>query len=319
VRSGLLAPYRRYRRAGATLPFGDPALDHGAAFEGYFWRFTDTAHGRVVIALCGLSRSGGGRWALAALAEHPSHEVRTAMVPQATGDPSSFAVRASEVVTASARSVSFALGPEAGLEAEISEARPFPRRALGASGAAQAIPGLPQYWNPYLLGGRARGLLTLGDERISLDGATVYAEKNWGSSFPERWWWGQADDFEGADACVAFAGGPVRVSGLAMRSTLVAARLGARTLVLAPPLALATADVGAHGWRIRARSALHRVEIEGEDAGTAVTLPVPVPGRRAAEPRSHQALAGTLRVTIRRGRRILLRGESTHAGLEVHR
>ena len=41
------------------------------------------------------------------------------------------------------------------------------------------------------------------------DGATVYAEKNWGPRFTEHWWWGQAQAFEGADACVAFAGGRV--------------------------------------------------------------------------------------------------------------
>jgi tocopherol cyclase len=77
------------------------------------------------------------------------------------------------------------------------------------------------------------------------------------------------------------------------------------------------AAAGAGGWRVRARSARHSVELEG-DAGPAGTLalPVPVPGRRAVEPRSRQALAGRLAVVVRRGRRTLLRDESALAGLE---
>lgn len=308
----------RYRRAGADPPFQDPARDHWAAFEGYYWRFVDAGRGRVVVALCGLSRGGGGRWALVALATHPGGVVRTAIVPHAAGDRRGFAVQAGDAVAASAQSVRFALGADALLEVEISASRPFPRRALGASGLAHLLPGLPQYWHPYLLGGRVRGFLTLGDERIPLDGSSVYAEKNWGASFPPRWWWGQADAFDGADACVAFAGGPVRVSRFGMRPTLLVARLGERWLSLAPPFALAVAEVGADGWRVTARSARYRIEIEGEDAGTGVTLPVPVAARREVEPRAHQALAGRLGIVVRRGRRTLMRGESRLAGLERH-
>ena len=65
------------------------------------------------------------------------------------------------------------------------------------------------------------------------DGAVVYAEKNWGPRFTEHWWWGQAQGFPGADACVAFAGG--RVLGGA--PTSVVTRVEDRVLRLAPPFA----------------------------------------------------------------------------------
>ena len=58
-----------YRRAGADLPFGDPARAHGVGMEGYYWRFTDVEAGRVVIVLCGICTAGAGRWALVALGD----------------------------------------------------------------------------------------------------------------------------------------------------------------------------------------------------------------------------------------------------------
>jgi hypothetical protein len=86
---------------------------------------------------------------------------------------------------------------------------------------------------------------------------------------------------------------------------------------LGPPLASMAAAASDGAWRIRGRSALHSVLIEGEADGTATaSMPVPLPLERALEPRSRQVLAGRLAVTLRRGRRVLYRGESALAGLE---
>jgi hypothetical protein len=69
--------------------------------------------------------------------------------------------------------------------------------------------------------------------------------------------------------------------------------------------------------RIRASGPRHSVELEAEANGADVhRLPVPVPAQRRAEPRSAQHLAGHVAVTVRRGRRLLYRGESSLAGLE---
>ena len=60
-----------YRSSGADLPFGSLTSRHGVAMEGYFWRFTDPAAQRVVIALIGVQRSRRGPWALVGLGAHP--------------------------------------------------------------------------------------------------------------------------------------------------------------------------------------------------------------------------------------------------------
>ena len=319
-----------YRRAGADPPFWDPARDHGGAFEGYYWRFVDRSAGRVVIALCGLTVTAGERWAVVAVAAHPWGVVHETILREASAERAGLGVRAGAGLAASGgaseatisgsdRELEVELPPALSLRARIHGPRRFPRRALGGSGVAQLVPGLPQYWQPHLMGGRVSGELRLDGEAIPLDGASAYVEKNWGSSFPGRWWWGQADDFD-EDACVAFAGGPIGLAGATIAPTLVAIRLGDRFLSLAPPLARTVAAVGERGWRIRSRSPRYVVELEGDDpAASAVALPVPRPDRVATEPRSHQALAGRLRVAVRRDGRALLEGESRLAGLERDR
>jgi len=56
-----------YRGWGADWPFGRPERAHGVAMEGYYWRITDPATHRVVIALIGIQTDDTGCWALAGL------------------------------------------------------------------------------------------------------------------------------------------------------------------------------------------------------------------------------------------------------------
>ena len=72
-----MTPLTAYRRTGADPPFGDPRRAHGTRFEGYYWRITDAAAGRVAIALCGVCRDAAGPWAIVALAAHPGGLVRS--------------------------------------------------------------------------------------------------------------------------------------------------------------------------------------------------------------------------------------------------
>jgi hypothetical protein len=306
-----------YRRTGADPPFGDSRRAHGVRFEGYYWRFTDAAAGRVVIALCGSCRDAAGTWGLVALAAQPGGLVRSALVPVAHPDPDGLGIVAADVLRGTPDSLHVDLGPDARLDLRLRGRRPWPpRRAFGAIGPAQLVPGLPQYWHPHLLGARVEGEARLGEETVDLSGATAYAEKNWGPAFTEHWWWGQAQGFPDADACVAFAGGRIALAGVRAAPTAVVVRVEDRVLRLAPPLARMTAEIGTGGWRIHGRSARWAVEIEGEAAGEPAVLPVPVPGRREVEHRSHHHLAGRLRVTLRRGWRTAFAGESALAGLE---
>jgi tocopherol cyclase len=303
-----------YRRTGADPPFLDPVRAHGVGMEGYYWRLTDHAAGRVVVAICGVAQAADGPWAMVILAAHPGGYVRVATTRTAFADPGRLGVLAGGALEADASGLRVDLGDDARLDVALEERVGWPRRAFGALGVAQAVPGLHQYWHPHLLGGRAVGSARLGGEELALD-AAAYAEKNWGAAFSEHWWWGQA--FPDADACVAFAGGRIRVGPVGAAPTAVVVRVRSELVRLGPPFASMAAAASDGAWRIRGRSALHSVLIEGEADGTATaSLPVPLPGQRALEPRSRQVLAGRLAVTLRRGRRVVYRGESSLAGLE---
>ena len=314
-RAGRLAA--AYRGAGADPPFGDPRRAHGVAMEGYYWRFTDPAAGRCIVALCGVCRAPDGVWAVVGLAGHPGGLVRWTNAARAVADPDALGVAASDaegatVLRGSDRRLMVDLGPDARLEAVLEGRATWPRRAFGGLGPAQAVPGLPQYWHPWLLHARVRGEAVLGGETIDLDGFDAYAEKNWGARFPGRWWWGQAGFGDGALA--AFAGG--RLGG-PLAATAVVVRTGREVLRFTPPAAIVTAAAGGGAWRLRARSARAVLELEADASAPPHVLPVPVPLERRAVLRSEHHLGGRLRVLVRRGGRVLLREESSLAGLEL--
>ena len=84
-----------YRRTGADLPGGDPLRAHGVAMEGYFWRFSDAATGRAVIALVGVNRDARGEsWALVGLGAWPGRSLGLAVAPTGWASPSGLQVRA---------------------------------------------------------------------------------------------------------------------------------------------------------------------------------------------------------------------------------
>jgi hypothetical protein len=288
--------------------------------EGYFWRFSDPASGRVVVALCGVTRTEGETWATVALAGHPGGFLRSADVRPAGADPIRLGAWAGDgAFRADADGVRVDLGPDAQLDVRICDPRPWPRRAFGGLGAAQAVPGLDQYWHPHLLGGRASGVAIIGDAQLDLDGFRVYAEKNWGAGgFPGRWWWGQAHGFARPEACVAFAGGDVRVGPVTLPATALVVRFGDALVRLGHPLSSpVTAEAGDGHWRLRGRSARWSIAVDANaPPGDAHVLPVPLPRAGYSVPGALENLAGVLRVTVRQRGRVVFADESRLAGLE---
>lgn len=271
-------------------------------FEGYYWRFAGPGWSAAVIA--GVCRDARGTWAMITLAAQPGGVEYTAIADRTWIDPDGLGVDAPPYLRADADSLTVDLGP--GLTARFSARRDWPRRPWGPLGPAHSLPWLGQYWAPHLLGARVSGQF---GER-PLDGASVYAEKNWGAAFASHWWWGQAGFEDGAG--VAFAGG--RVHGAA--PTAVAAWTPSGVVTLAPPFARTVAQAGGGEWRIRATSPRWKVELEGEATEPPLLLPVPLPDERRLEVRSRHHLRGRVRVRIHRSRRLWLDAESGTAGLE---
>jgi hypothetical protein len=309
----LPALHAAYRRTGADLPWvDDPATAHDTGLEGWFWRVVDPRAGRVLVVLCGLSRPpGAAPWALVAVVAHPGGFVRWAQTDGGAGFPDRFGVAAPPLIDGGDRRLRARVDDDTWVDLELRAPVRVPRPSLGP---AQALPGLHQYWHAHLAGGVASGEACLGGERWSLDGAEAYAEKNWGGTFAEDWWWGQAS--LGPDAGVSFAGGRLRLGRAAAAPTAVILRLGPSVHRLVPPLALVTASTGDGTWRVRARRPGLRVDIEGETGAAPHILPVPLAVQRRSDLRSEHHLAGRMAVSVYEGRRLRLREETDLAGLE---
>ena len=308
-----------YRTTGADLPGGDPRPSHGAEMEGYFWRFTDAAAGRAIVALCGVNRHPDGDWATVALAAHPGGFVRSAVVPDAAAAADRLHVRAGDALVADESSLRVDLGPDARLHVRLDRTIGWSLR-LGAGGIFSAVPFLNQYWHPHVLGGSASGSVTAGADQWELDGAGVYAEKNWGRGFPLRWWWGEAHDFEGAagEVCVAFSGGVLSLGPIAVTVGGVVARVGDEVIRLTPPTALVRSqvDIERDRWQVDARGRRHRVAVTGWGVGAPHILPVPLPAERRNVDTDVEHLGGRIHLRVQaRGRR-LFDGASPLAGLE---
>ncbi|MDQ3678121.1 MAG: tocopherol cyclase family protein [Actinomycetota bacterium] len=313
-----------YRRTGADLPFADPCGYHGIAMEGYFWRLTHVASGTVLIVLAGVNRDrAGATWGTVGIAAHPGGFSRSVAVAQASGARRGIGVWAGEGdatnLRADADSLHVNLGAAARLDVRFADTVPWPRGAFGGIGPAQSIPGLSQYWHPHVLGGRVSGTAHVDGRDIDLDGATIYAEKNWGrGGFPPAWWWGQSHGFERDDVCVAFAGGRAGLGRAQVLATSLVARVGDEVVRAVRPLNPMRVEVGPRGWRFQARTARHTIELEGKANGTPPhALPVPIAGeRRNLEGAAAQYLASDVRLVVRRGRHMLFSGSSALAGLE---
>lgn len=311
-----------YRRTGADLPGQDPRPTHHAEMEGWYWRLTDAARGRVVVALCGINRHPAGNWATVAVAAHPwppGHGgplVRSAAVDGARATDAAYVVAAGDVLLADERTLRVDLD-DAHLDVEFHDLVGWPLR-LGGGGAFSVLPALGQYWHPHALGGRASGTLRVGGEIWTLDGAAVYAEKNWGAGFPEHWWWGQAQGFADPSVCVTFGGGLLRAGPFATDVTGVVVRTPTGVVRFTPPVARVHAVVRDNEWHVDARKRGWRVLLAGDGAGQIpAVLPVPVPAERRNVARDVQHLGGRLRVRLYHRGTVVLDDASRLAALEV--
>ena len=295
--------------------------------EGYFWRITDPATGRVLIALCGANKGPKGPWATIGVASWPNGFIRTEALEGSWTDPTRLGVKggtgkdlALPAFAGDDQRLTVALGPDARIDLKFHDRSQWRSRAFGGSSIFQMVPGLNQYWHPWLLGGRASGQAHIGEDIWSFDDAQVYGEKNWGrEGFPESWWWGQAQGFDEPSACVAFAGGIITSGPLRTEVTALVVRLpDGKVLRLGNPvISPVTTTTTDTTWKLRGRGYGWRVEVDGSaPLDQAFVLPVPLPSEHRNTAGDLEHLVGELNVRVYRFGRHVWSGHTSLAALE---
>jgi len=75
------------------------------------------------------------------------------------------------------------------------------------AGWLAALPVFEPHWQICMAGGLSTGWIEWGGKRYEFEDAPSYSEKNWGGSFPLKWFWLQCNVFEGVAGDVALTAG----------------------------------------------------------------------------------------------------------------
>ena len=161
--------------------------------------------------------------------------------------------------------------------------------------------------------GKATGWIEWGGDengknskRYEFEGAPAYAEKNWGGSFPSKWWWVQCDALEvarkgegeggegnedlGETAAVTAVGAIRSLPGASLLPWLakedvgmIGLHYGGKFHEFVPWKGSVSWEVAPWGkWRCRASTATHEVELEADCGGRGTPLRAPTESRGLA-------------------------------------
>ncbi|WP_235277215.1 tocopherol cyclase family protein [Synechococcus sp. Nb3U1] len=178
-------------------------------------------------------------------------------------------------------------------------------------------------WQILMAHGLASGWVEWGGQRYEFQQVPAYAEKNWGQSFPRRWFWIQCNAFpEHPGLSLTCAGAERRVLARSEEVALISLHgWGSQPfLEWRPGQAHLTWQVDPWGsWQITGQNAAHCIQLQGHSRQPGQT--VFTPGPKGMRRNCRDTLAGHLLMQLwRRNGQVwtqILTAESHQAGLEV--
>lgn len=203
-----------------------------------------------------------------------------------------------------------------------------PRFAYGippraTMGAWSYLPIFEPGWQILMSHGLATGWVEWRGRRYAFQQAPAYAEKNWGQSFPRRWFWIQCNAFpQHPGLSLTCAGAERQVLTRPEEVALISLHgWGSQPfLEWRPGSARLTWQVDPWGsWRIRGESALWCIQLEGHTRRPGQT--VFAPGPEGMQRNCRDTLAGHLHLQLwQRNGQVwtpVIKATSPQAGLEV--
>ncbi|KAL3689831.1 hypothetical protein R1sor_016140 [Riccia sorocarpa] len=149
------------------------------------------------------------------------------------------------------------------------------------AGWLAAFPVFEPHWQVCMAGGLSTGWIEWGDKRYEFEDAPSYSEKNWGGSFPNKWFWVQCNVFEGAAGDIALTAGGGRrglplLPGSFEEVAMVGIHYDGRFYEFVPWAGTVEWDISLWGsWKMTAENKFFKVKLEAISDVPGVTLRAP--------------------------------------------
>lgn len=136
---------------------------------------------------------------------------------------------------------------------------------VATAGWSSYLPILEPGWQVLMAHGWATGWAEWQGQRYEFQQAPIYAEKNWGGAFPQRWFWLQANAFEQRpDLTVTAVGGLRQVLGREETVGLVGIHLPGQFIMLNSLQTSVAWQVAPWGsWQVTAQDHRYRIVLQG--------------------------------------------------------
>ncbi|CAK9883268.1 unnamed protein product [Sphagnum jensenii] len=149
------------------------------------------------------------------------------------------------------------------------------------AGWLAALPVFEPHWQICMAAGLSTGWIEWGDQRFEFKDAPSYCEKNWGGSFPKKWFWVQCNVFEGTFKDVALTAGGGRRGLPFFKNTfedvaLVCVHFEGKFYEFVPWKGSVDWEMAPWGsWKMSASTKTHEVKLEATSSEPGCTLRAP--------------------------------------------
>ncbi|QQE65858.1 tocopherol cyclase [Leptolyngbya sp. BL0902] len=175
-------------------------------------------------------------------------------------------------------------------------------------------------WQVLMAHGLATGWIEWQGQRYSFTQAPAYSEKNWGGSFPQKWFWLQCNAFDQADVALTAGGGRRQVITWMEEVAMIGIHHRGEFYEFVPWNATVRWHIAPWGsWRLRAERPDYVVELSGhtDQPGTLLRAPT----QQGLTFRCRETAHGYLSLTLWRKQghtlTLLLAAQSNQASLET--
>lgn len=172
-------------------------------------------------------------------------------------------------------------------------------------------------WQVTMAHGLATGWVEWQGKQYSFTDAPAYSEKNWGSSFPQKWFWLNCNSFESETLAVTAGGGIRQVLWWQEEVALIGIHYREKFYEFAPWNSRVSWQIEPWGsWQLEGRSDDYRIVIEGKTDLPGTYVRTPTANGFVFNCRDITKGELNLLLTTRNGNKII-EASSNLAGLEV--